>query len=240
MTRLFLVTAALATSLTFPLTVWGEGFGINATRLIYPQGERSITATVRNTLPAQPYLVQAGVSASREGAPSALFTVTPPLFRLEPNSTNHIRIAGNTGSLPTDRESVFYFHTRAIPGSQAPADDKSTAGVSGNVQLGVGNTIKLFYRPSGLSSTSAQAQKRLQFTRSVRGLRVSNPSPYFVSLAGISVAGQPLKLDTPGALMLSPFGEYTYPTALKAGSVQVQWKTINDLGGIDAFTHSLP
>lgn len=239
MSRLFLVTAALATSLTLPLTVGAEGFGINATRLIYPQGERSITATVRNTLSTQPYLVQASVSAAREGgAPSALFTVTPPLFRLEPNSTNHIRIAGNTGSLPTDRESVFYFHTRAIPGSQAPVKGKPAAGVSGNVQLGVGNTIKLFYRPSGLSTTAAQAQKGLQFTPTDRGLRVSNPSPYFVSLAGISVAGHPLKLDTPGALMLSPFGEYTYPTALKAGSVQ--WKTINDLGGIDAFTHSLP
>lgn len=239
MNRLFLVTAALITCLAPPLTASAEGFGINTTRLIYPQGERSITAVVRNTLSSQPYLVQASVSNSRDGvAPSEFFTVTPPLFRLEPNSTNHIRIAGYTKSLPTDRESVFFFHTRAIPGSIAPANDKPAAGVRGNVQLGVGNSIKLFYRPAGLSTTAAQAQKGLHFSLVSNGLRVSNPSPYYVSLAGISVTGQPVKLDTPGALMLSPFGEYTYPTTVKTGTVQ--WKTINDLGGIDAFIYALP
>lgn len=192
-----------------------EGFGINATRLIYSEGANSITVTVRNTMPELPYLVQATVTMTPNDPQVAPFNVTPPLFRLEPNTTNQIRIAGQTGHLPKDRESVFYFNARAIPASRALPLAPLDSTVSGAAQFGVGNIIKVFYLPAGLAGSSGNAQRDLQFERSDNGLKVTNTSPYFINLAGLNVAGQKLSLQPPtGIPMIAPFESHIYPTSV--------------------------
>lgn len=233
---LFLIV--MVALLPYSQAVLAAGFGINATRLIFPQDAGNISVSVRNTQPALSYLVQTALSKTQNGRETTPFTVTPPLFRLEPNSVNQIRITGDGAALPKDRESVFYFHATAIPASKTPVANQPTTGVQGAAQFGVGSIIKLFYRPAGLASTSTAAQKSLQFAKVNNGLQVNNPSPYFVNLAGLTFAGQPIKLETPEALMIAPFGAHTYPTSVKRGAIE--WLTINDQGGVDAFKHSLP
>lgn len=231
MTRFISLFALMCSLVTLP--AWADGFGINATRLIYPQDADSISVTVRNTMKNQPYLVQARVSKTVDGTQPASFVVRPPLFRLEPGATNQIRIAAAGLKLPVDRESIFYFHASAIPASQVPKPGDKTARVHGSAQFGVGNIIKLFYRPTSLSGSSDNAQKNLQISRVAGGLKVSNPSAYHVSFAGIKVAGKSLKLDAPGASMLAPFSSHIYPTPHTAGLVS--WQTLNDVGGINEF-----
>lgn len=238
MSRIFPLFLLMLSLFAPSFVAQAEGFGINATRLIYPQGAASISVTVRNTLTATPYLVQTGISRIQHKYESAPFSVTPPLFRLEPNSTNQIRIAAHNLNAPNDRESVFYFHASAIPASTIPSSDNQRAGVSGNVQFGVGNIIKLFYRPSGLPSSSVAAQRDLQFSRVNNGIKVSNNSPYFVSFASIKAGGQALKLDSPEALMIAPFSHHVYPSSVTKGAVQ--WQTINDEGGVNVFNQTLP
>ncbi|CAM4293714.1 fimbrial biogenesis chaperone [Serratia silvae] len=238
MKRLTLFFPVIMALLCSSQAVLADGFGINATRLIYPQGAGSIAVTVRNTQPALPYLVQATVSQTPNSREATPFTVTPPIFRLEAKSINQIRIAGDDTSLAKDRESVFYFQAMAVPAAAAPSANQQSANVQATAQFGVGNIIKLFYRPAGLPSNSGSAQKNLQFARVVNGLQVSNPSPYFVSLASLTFAGQALKLDTPDALMIAPFSSHTYPTKVKSGAID--WQTINDQGGVDAFKQVLP
>lgn len=238
MKRLNLLLSIMMALLCCPPTVLADGFGINATRLIYTQDAGSIAVTLRNTQPAQPYLVQVNVSRTQSGRDATPFMVTPPIFRLEPNSVNQVRIAGNGSTLPKDRESVFYFQAMAVPAATAPTANQQNANVHAAVQFGVGNIIKLFYRPANLPATSGSAQKNLHFTRISSGLRVNNPSPYFVSLASITFGGQALKLDTSAELMIAPFGSHTYPATAQRGTVA--WQTINDQGGVDAFKHVLP
>ena len=235
---LFSLVVAL---LGFPQTGLAEGFGINATRLIYPEGASSISVTLRNTLSQGPYLVQANISAQQRSQSSAPFVVTPPLFRLEPQSVNQLRIAFTGAPLPSDRESVFYFHATAIPSSTQTDPNQQSDGVQAHVRFGVGNIIKLFYRPASLTGSPSAAQKGLLFSRVAGKLKVTNPSAYFVSLAELKAGGQQLALDTPATLMLAPSASHTWQvkTPLVAGS-RVQWQTINDTGGSDAFSADLP
>ncbi|HHQ6628230.1 molecular chaperone [Serratia fonticola] len=241
MTRCIPLFSLLLALLAAPLASWSAGFGINATRLIYPEGAGSINVAVRNTLSHGPYLVQTAISGKQDAQSAAPFTVTPPLFRLEPQSTNQLRIAFTGQPLPGDRESVFYFHATAIPTSKQMDPTRQQDSIQAQLRFGVGSIIKLFYRPAALSGSSAAAQQGLQFTRVASGLKVSNPSPYFVSLAALTVAGEKLALDTPASLMLTPFGNHTWPvkTPLSTGA-QIQWQTINDAGGTDAFSATLP
>ncbi|MBC3219661.1 fimbrial biogenesis chaperone [Serratia fonticola] len=217
--------------------VQADGFGINATRLIYPENASSISLTLRNTQPHTPYLVQTSISRQQQTLEAAPFSVTPPLFRLEPMSVNQLRIAFTGASLPGNRESVFYLHAKAIPASMQVEASQPDNGVQGSARFGVGNIIKLFYRPTGLRGSAEEAQKGLQFTRVPGGLKVSNPSPYFVSLAMLEVDGKKLALDTSAALMLAPEGSHTWPVA---GVRKVKWQTINDTGGTSAFNATLP
>lgn len=218
-----------------------EGFGINATRLIYPANTGSISVAVRNTHTKVPYLVQAKISSAQDKQTPAPFAVTPPLFRLDPQSTNELRIAFTGAALPSDRESVFYLHTTAIPSSSALDPSENVNDVYGGARFGVGNIIKLFYRPQGLQGTSAAAQQKLQFSIVPGGLKVSNPSPYYINLDDLRIAGQKLALNQPAAMMLVPFGSHTWSvkSALSANS-KVEWKTINDIGGINAFSAVVP
>lgn len=238
MHRIVSLCYGLFALVVFSASAQNGGFGINATRLIYQQGANSISVSLRNTLTTHPYLVQARVSKSLNGSAPAPFLVRPPLFRLEPNSVNQVRIMAQSITLPTDRESVFYFHASAIPASNSPESGSQKSGVHGLAQFGVGNIIKLFYRPANLTSTASAAQQGLLFSRVSGGLLVTNPSPYHVNLASLQVGEAILKLDTPGALMIAPYGSHTYPISRARG--QVRWQTINDEGGVDAFTHALP
>lgn len=235
---LFRTLSLIFVGLTATQTVQAGGFGISATRLIYPQGASSVSLTLRNTQPDAPYLVQTTVSASIDGKGVAPFLVTPPLFRLEPNSSNQIRISANGGALPSDRESVFYINARAIPSSVAGTGEDQQQSVGGEVKLGVANVIKLFYRPAGLAPTVANAHKNLQFTLVKEGLQVNNASPYFINFAGISFAGEALSLARAEAGMIAPFSNHIFPTKVKQG--EIRWRVINDLGGIDAFTKVVP
>lgn len=146
---LFRTLSLLFVGMAANQTVQAGGFGISNTRLIYPEGAPSVSLTLRNTQSDSPYLVHATVSAAIDGKGAAPFLVSPPLFRLEPNSSNQIRISANGGVLPSDRESVFYINARAIPSSTAGTGDDQQQKVGGEVKLGVANVIKLFIALQG-------------------------------------------------------------------------------------------
>lgn len=217
--------------LIIPAVSFAEGFGINATRLIYPENEKSISVTLRNTMKDKPYLVQVSTSAEQDKMVSAPFLITPPLFRLEPESVNQVRIAILGKNLPKDRESVFYFIATAIPGSLNKKSEQQNDNINAMVQFGIGNIIKIFYRPDNLNLSSDQAQKNITFTRVSNGVRASNNSPYYVSLSSLSFSGKKILLDKLNKKMIAPFSHYIYETPVIKGSVS--WDTINDAGGVD-------
>ena len=229
-------TVILALIVMIP-TVQADGFGIDATRLIYHEGVPSIVTIVRNTTHDTPYLINASVVNSGKDKKSKLFIVLPPLFRLEPGSTNQIRITMLNGKLPHDKESLFYFTANAIPASKKPSVTNFTDQTSGMVQFGIGNVIKLFYRPAGLKSSSEDAQKGLHFKSVISGVEVSNPSPYYVSFTGIKINNVPLSLKKIDDLMLMPFSHHLYLTSQHKGTVE--WKVINDSGGVNIYSQQI-
>lgn len=238
MIRSFKSGVAAACLLATPMLAHA-GFGIDATRLIYPQGADSINVSVRNTETTTAYLVKATVGLSTSDAKSAPFDVTPPLMRLQPGGTNQLRVmTRSVAHLPADRESLFYFHTSAIPASQSQSADTQTEHSKGAIQFGVGNIIKMFYRPNGLPGSSVDAQRGLTFSRATHGLQVKNPSPYYVSLAGISVGGKAISLDKAADKTLAPFSTHVISTSGTQG--EVKWKTISDEGGINEYRQKLP
>lgn len=216
------------------------GIGLNATRLVFTPGA-SVSIGVRNTTKS-PYLVQSYVIDERKQIVKGL-SVSPALTRVEPGSTSMLRVAGLvTGrSVPSDRESLFYFMSKGIAQTNPLSPDRSEALAAG-VKIGLGNQIKFIYRPVGLNEDGAVlAGKKLVFRRTVGGVKVENASPYYVSLKGVRFGPKkggkyvPL-LKKPLLGTLPPFSTATYPVGETGQFADVAWGVLDDIGALRLYS----
>ncbi|HBU8526149.1 fimbrial biogenesis chaperone [Klebsiella aerogenes] len=232
MRKLFTSTGFLLA--LFTSTVFADGFGINVTRVIFKGNSNNTTVVLRNTSPKDTYIVQSRISKTVDGYEQTPFTITPPIFRLEPASTNNLRIRLNSSNLLSqDRETIFYLNTRAIPASIQKDKTDGVNRISGTAQFGVGTIIKLFYRPKNTPGTSDDAQKNVSFSTTPKGIKVKNNSAYYINFSSLTINGIPLiKNNAPS--MIAPYDEFIYVSSIKKG--KVSWSTINDYGGINAYT----
>ena len=196
------------------------GIVIGGTRVIYNGDKKESAASVRNPEKSGVYLVQSWVDSGEQGG-NTPFIVTPPLFRINPDEENMLRIVRTGGNLPQDRESVFWLNVKSIP-----ATDDSTPRTN-VLQVVVKSRLKLFYRPAGLEGQPESAYHQLSVARSGSRLIVSNPTPYYVTLFALKVDGQEIK----EADMVPPKGSASF-TLPSATASTVTWQAISDYGGI--------
>ncbi|MBV7406160.1 molecular chaperone [Enterobacter sp. ENT03] len=220
----------ILTAVLFLLFVRSQAYAgvvTQATRIIYQGDAREATLLISNTDKNEPFLVQSwidnkGVDGTQAETSKPPFIVTPPLFRLEAQADNSLRIVYTGGALPADRESVFWLNVKAIPRSAQ----------SGNVlQVAIKTRIKLFWRPQGLG---AMPPEPLRFRRDAQSLVVTNTSPYYVTFQHLDVGGAAVAT---GSQMVPPRGTARYPLGAATGS-RVNWQTINDFGGASVLQHA--
>ncbi|TXE24867.1 molecular chaperone [Serratia marcescens] len=208
--------------------VLADGVGINALRIIYPAKSHGVATTVRNTTKDDDYLTQVTVSSGMDGG-DAPFITTPPIFRLAAKSENRVRIIKTGGNLPSDRESLFWFTMKAIPVS---SDGNTVDGkVNGAVQIGLGNMIKLFYRPDGLPVPPEKGFCMLTFKQTSAGIDITNNSPYFVSFASFNVGGKERMSQTQPVKMVAPLSHEEMKVKGVHAPASIDWAAITDYGG---------
>jgi fimbrial chaperone protein len=193
------------------------GVALGSTRLIYPEGTKEVSISLSNSSDKNSFLVQSWI-AGADGKKKTDYVLTPPLFVSKPKSENTLRVMYAGPALPTDRESVFYLHSRAIPS----LDPKSAKG--GNVlQIAIESVIKVFWRPKGLNTTEQAAEKTITCNQSGSTLTLNNPSPYYISLVSLNVGNTKLPNT-----MVPPKGSQT--VKVNGGHGAVTYKAINDYG----------
>lgn len=215
------------------------GIGLNATRLVLTPGG-AVSVGVRNATKS-PYLVQSYVTDDRNQMVKGL-SVSPALIRVEPGSTSMLRVAGQVmgRSVPDDRESLFYFMSKGIAQTNPMSPDRAGA-LSAGVKIGLGNQIKLIYRPAGLNADGAMlAGKNVVFRRTVGGVKAENASPYYVSLKGVRFGpkkgGKKLNLlGKPLLGTLPPFSTATYSVGETGQFPDVKWGVLDDIGALHLY-----
>lgn len=194
---------------------YAGGVALGATRVIYPQGDKQVSLPVTNSSASNVFLIQSWV-ANADGTKSTDFVVTPPLFVIQPKKENVLRIMYVGPALPTDRESVFYLNSKAIP-----SVDKHK--LQGNVlQIATQSVIKLFVRPKNLPTASIAAPAAMRCHLANGKVTLSNPSPYYVSLVEFFI-GNVKQTNT----MVPPKGSLVLNAP---GDGRVKFETVNDFG----------
>ncbi|MGE6980161.1 fimbria/pilus periplasmic chaperone [Kluyvera intermedia] len=201
---------------------------LDRTRAVFDGANKSMSLNITNQNKALPYLAQAWIEDESGNKLSGPIVALPPLQRVESLAKGQVKLqlTDDARSLPQDRESIFYFNLREIPPKSSKAN---------TLQIALQTRIKLFYRPAALQLSRGNAQdlwqKKLVLTRRGQGYRVSNPSPYYVTLAAAYTqsGGKPVTGFDP--VMIAPFSES--PLTVKAGALGdkpvLTW--INDYGG---------
>jgi fimbrial chaperone protein len=207
-----------------PMAIAADGISLNQTRVVFSAADKAQTVTVKNS-GAQHYLIQSRIQRTLDDPTPAPFIVTPPLFQLGPERKQLLRILKQDQTLPADRESLFYLSVLAIPAQ------KQTALAEAHLSMGLRFAIKLFYRPEGLKIAAQDASCQLKLTPTATGVRIDNPTPYFLTFASLKFDGRLIDLNTQPA-MIAPMSAQAYPVSPSVR--QAVWQTITDFGGLSA------
>jgi fimbrial chaperone protein len=214
-----LIFSLILMMISLPVQASG-GIALGATRVIYPADAKQTSLAITNSNKQERYLINAWIENDR-GQKEKTFAVTPPLFVSEPDSENTLRIIYAGPPLPTDRESLFYMNVKAIPSvNKANLEGKNV------LQLAILSRIKLFVRPKNLAMPPEEALSQLRFERAGNHLKVSNASPYYVTLVNLQLGGK--KLEN---IMIAPKNS-AQQTLPDGASGTLSWQSVNDYGAI--------
>lgn len=238
MNTTFLKRLSVACAATLAVGAAHASVIITGTRVIYPAEDKEVTVKLNND-GSVPALVQAWIDdgdARAEAQTRAMpFTLSPPVFRLDPAKGQSLRLMYTQDPLPQDRESVYYLNVLEVP-PRAKAEDGRNL-----LQMAFRSRIKIFFRPKGLEGDANDAPAKMTWSvvRGAEGkgyaLQADNPTPYHVNvtLATVTVGG---KTYESGAGMVEPRAQRTFPldglTTAPAVPLHVRYETVNDYGAM--------
>ncbi len=193
------------------------GVIIGGTRVIYPEGKKDVSISVENP-DKIPYLIQSWIENANEGKQTD-FTITPPLFRLNQEKTNALRIFLTQDSLPKDRESLFWLNVKTIPATEKKSEN--------SLKIAFKTQMKLIYRPDSLTNVDFnEEQKKLKWSKNSKVITVNNPTPYYMNFQSIKFNGK----NAENISYVAPFSEKSFNINNPELHGTIKWEVINDYG----------
>ncbi|HEY2453858.1 MAG TPA: fimbrial chaperone [Scandinavium sp.] len=218
---------------------------LSSTRVIYKEKSKDVMVQLENK-GAKPLLVQTWLDTGKDNIdPSKLqvpFSVTPPVFRMEPKRGQTLRVMFTGSSpLPKDKESVFWLNVLEIP----PKPSAEKLATQNLLQFAFKTRIKLFYRPEGLLGSSAEAAKNLKWQLVTKDehlqLKANNSSAYHVSFSNIALMVNGKKYPV-NQVMVAPGSDTTMAInglTTNVSGAKLEYSYINDFGGKDKIVVNL-
>ncbi|WP_266183686.1 fimbrial biogenesis chaperone [Dyella humicola] len=212
---------------------------VGGTRIVFPAKDGEVTVRLTNQ-GSHPALIEAWIDdGNLQSTPDKVdvpFLITPPLFRMEANKDQSLRIIGTPSQLPSDRESLFWLNVLEIPPKPSNAEGKNT------LQFAIRSRLKFFYRPANLPGDPLKAPEQVTWKAVAEGhgyaVEVRNPTPYYITFSKVSLtvgdksyAAEPGMVDPQGSVRLAVKELSQAPAA---GTV-IAYDIINDFGATMSF-----
>ncbi|HDR2622512.1 TPA: molecular chaperone [Enterobacter chuandaensis] len=205
------------------------GVQIGRTRIIYDAAKKEVALPLQNKDNELPWLIQSWTDTG-DGKTRGPFIVTPPLFRLDPQKEQSLRITWNGTTLPEDKESLFYMNVRTVPATATDEDNKNV------LRLIYKTRLKMFWRPAGLSGTAAETCKNLRFVRHGVQLTAINEGAFYSVFDSLSLGATKVEK----ADMVGPKSSVAIPLPDTAQGTHVTWRCITDYGNAsEKYTSTL-
>ncbi|EMQ4855487.1 molecular chaperone [Morganella morganii subsp. sibonii] len=214
---------------------FADGVSPDSTRYIYPEDAHNITALISNesaNAAFVQYWLDPGDSEELTAKlPVTPFELTPPISRINPGSSQTLRIRlMDKSTIPADRESLWWLNVLDIP----PVSKNPSPEAKDSVQLAVRSRFKMFYRPAGLSDRDTATQQ-VTFQSGTHSILINNNSPYHITITEITLADKKQILHKSFMLTPKSRSEIAVKRAVKRGD-RLIISNINDYGGNVTFT----
>lgn len=199
---------------------------ISGTRVIYPSDSKEVSVKIANN-GSSPVLLQSWIdNGDPDARPATIkvpFVLTPPINRVDAGKGQTLRISYAGGSLPMDKESVFWLNVLEVPAKNKSKVDENT------LQLAFRSRIKLFYRPVSLQGNANDAAKLVKWTVRGSSIAAMNPTPYYVNFVNLHINGKSV-----GGAMVAPLSTLTVNLPGNAGS-KLSGGYVNDYGAVNTY-----
>lgn len=204
---------------------------ISGTRVVYPAQSKEISIQLNNA-GKNPALVQTWITdASEDRSKPTPFVLTPPVFRMEGNKKQTLRVIyTHEQALAQDRETLFYFNLLDIP----PTPKAEDLGGKNYLQFSLMSKLKFFYRPQNLKPSIDQAYQQLTVQQNSTGVTIQNPTPYYITVSKVTLLANkddttPLG-ETDLTPMIEPFGKADVKLSVPSNAKIAQVEYVNDYG----------
>lgn len=241
-----LLMAFLSVAIALPTHA---GVVVSGTRVVYKANQKDVSIWLKNNND-KPALVQIWMDGGDENASPenarVPFVAMPPIFRLEPNKQQVVRLVYTGEALPSDKESLFWFNVLEVP----PKAQSNEA--ENQLQFAFRSRLKLFFRPEGLPYDVSEAPGKLRWQLVNReqgpALQVHNPTPYNVNFDSVVLVAADKRYVKPEGQvssenMVGPGASNLFPLpdlkSLPGADAQVEFKVIDDIGSVSTHTQKI-
>ncbi|MEQ4924651.1 fimbrial biogenesis chaperone [Proteus hauseri] len=200
----------------FNITLANASVGLETTRLIYNENDKSGSLVAFNNNKELNYLIQSWI-VDKDNNLSDDFIVTPPVLKVQALNKNTLDIT-KIISLPDNQESLYWVNVKFIaPGNK---NDENV------LRYTIINKIKLIYRPTVLKDLIPEkAVEQLTVKTNNGFVSIYNPTGVYINLSGALDGDK--KIETPS--YIEPFSEIKVSAHLNK-SFSINY--INDLGKV--------
>lgn len=225
-------------------------WGVPAIAGILPENTRVIfdgTASSRSFIVANqnpyPILVQTWVDHGL-GDPDhdqAPFVINPPIFKMQPDGIQVLKIIYTGDQKQTDFESQFWLNLYEIPGKKKQQSNQKPE-TNHQLDLSIQTQLKVFYRPAKiLKMNIEEIAKQLKFNfKKIDNqiyLTCENPTPYFISFSKIALISNKNSVFIEDYLdqMVAPNADQIYPIKYRIDDLKyIEFSVIAE----DGFAYS--
>lgn len=208
---------------------------MTGTRIIYNESNKEKTIQFTN-VGDKPYLVDISISdqpnAKIEQNKNEKFIAIPPIFKIEPQAGQIIKLVKMTDNLPKDVESVFYFNFSQIPGTSEEQSSQNQLTLLFNSQ------VKIFYRPKSIENQTFSLDK-LVISKEKNKIKVENQSPFHIVIKEANLISGNNMTPLIKSTMLSPKSTYLWDNPFKIKEKtddKIELDVINDYGSSQLYT----
>ena len=217
------------------------GVIIYGTRVIYPADQQEVVVRLENK-GHRPALVQTwldtGDIRSTPATARTPFSLSPPIFRIEPHQQQALRLRHSGEDTPTDRESLYWLNVLEVPPLTAGAEQNN------QIELAFRTRLRVFLRPQALPYPVGSAAAKLQWQLVAHGqgyaLQATNPTPYHISLTSVDLLSEGKRFskapnkDANDGLLMPAGGVRLYALPLlrhrPGGTPKVEFTSVSDFG----------
>lgn len=200
------------------------GILLGSTRVVIENGRNEGSVNVHNREDNN-YLIQSWVLDKNE-LPTDDIALTPPLFKLNANTSNALRIV-ITKDLPQDKETLYWLNVKFIPSVKKSNLDNNS------LSFALNNRIKIIYRPESLSGESInQIFDEVIIQKSGNALKIINPTKYFINISEISINKHSIKSPS----YITPETEISLDLPKNNNTGNIEYVLIDDLGKLNTFS----